>query len=130
MKRTLTLVLLLMSSILLFSSCQKDEDLIVGTWNVDLYRSSIGGYPLTEHGFTFFQFTFYEDGFASVFKIEEEREDRSVFHYQISDGKLYQRDENTGVYNHVATIGEISKEKLILTGGHDNYSRFYYVMTK
>ena len=51
-----------MTSVFLFSSCQKDEDLIIGTWNMDLSTSTNDGVSWSSLGYSKVQYSFFEDG--------------------------------------------------------------------
>lgn len=67
MRKKLSLMLLLMSCIMLFSSCQKDEEKIIGTWKMDL-NSSVridDGMTLSAIGYNQWKLTFAENGLYS-----------------------------------------------------------------
>lgn len=119
-----------MTSVVLFSSCQKDEDKIIGTWNVDLYRSTLDGYPFNSDilDFSRCQFTFYEDGTVVEYRREEGYDRSYTDRYRIDDDKLifmyYGGDEER------FTIEELSKEKLIITSLEFEKGRLHYEMNR
>lgn len=119
-----------MTSVVLFSSCQKDEDKIIGTWNVDLYRSTLDGYPFNSDilDVSRCQFTFYEDGTVVEYRREEGYDRSYTDRYRIDDDKLifmyYGEDEER------FTIEELSKEKLIITSLEFEKGRLHYEMNR
>lgn len=120
MKRTLALAFLLMSSLFLFTSCQKDnEDLIIGTWNMDVYQSTDNGTPyITKWLVTFVQINFCENGTINGYWHEEDEIDAIQGTYAVNGNQLYLAGLSW-------TIEELTRKKLIITtyrnGGIDRW---------
>lgn len=105
-----------MTSVFLFTSCQKEEDKIIGTWSADLVKSTYRGTPrLYTSDVTLFQLTFFENGTYYCYMIDEEgRTDSGYGTYMISGNLLIlDRDDP-------ATVEELTRKKLILTSNEDN----------
>lgn len=107
-------MLLLMVSVFLFSSCQKEEDKIIGTWTADLVKSTQEGTPI--HYLTdvvLMQVSFFENGTYSEYIIDEEGRTDSYFGTYLISGNLLFLDGDDPF-----TIEELTRKKLIFSKKH------------